>query len=149
MRNGCTDPRFLCWIFTFSVCANELQLHLLLRMNLAHNLLYFCCYLNILDLGTSWRWMVSFTPQLLNSVGKSPWYPLTRRPGGSHNRPELHGKFKILDTTRTRNPTPRSSSLLLAAKPTVLPRFYFNFIALNKIPTFIVGVSTEFFNFLM
>jgi hypothetical protein len=27
----------------------------------------------ILDLGTRWRWAVSFTPRLLYPQGKSPW----------------------------------------------------------------------------
>jgi len=34
------------------------------------------------DLGTRWRWVVSFTPQPLYPQGKSPWYPLDRRLGG-------------------------------------------------------------------
>jgi hypothetical protein len=36
----------------------------------------------ILDLGTRWRWVVSFTPQSLYPQGKSTWYPLDRRMGG-------------------------------------------------------------------
>jgi hypothetical protein len=35
----------------------------------------------ILDLGTRWRWVVSFTPLPLYPQGKSPWYPLDRRLG--------------------------------------------------------------------
>jgi hypothetical protein len=38
---------------------------------------------SIFDLGTSWRWLVSFTSRLLYPRGKSPWYPLDRRLGGS------------------------------------------------------------------
>jgi hypothetical protein len=34
------------------------------------------------DLGTRWRWVVSFTPRPLYPQGKSPWYPLDRRLGG-------------------------------------------------------------------
>jgi hypothetical protein len=33
-----------------------------------------------------WRWVVIFTPQSLHSQGKSPWYPLDRRLGGSQSR---------------------------------------------------------------
>jgi hypothetical protein len=33
----------------------------------------------ILDLGARWRWVVSFTPQLLSPLGKSPQYSLYRR----------------------------------------------------------------------
>jgi hypothetical protein len=32
----------------------------------------------ILDLGTKWRWVVSFTSRPLYLHGKSPWYPLDR-----------------------------------------------------------------------
>jgi hypothetical protein len=38
-----------------------------------------------LDLGTSWRWVVSFMPQLLYARGKSPRYPLDRRLGKPHS----------------------------------------------------------------
>jgi hypothetical protein len=31
----------------------------------------------ILDLGTSWRWVISFTPSLLYLSGKSPRYPFS------------------------------------------------------------------------
>jgi hypothetical protein len=39
----------------------------------------------ILDLGTRWRWMVSFTHRPLNPQGKIPWYPLDRRLGGTQS----------------------------------------------------------------
>jgi hypothetical protein len=42
--------------------------------------------LRIVDLGTRWSWVVSFTPRPLNPQGKSPWYPLNRRLGGPQNR---------------------------------------------------------------
>jgi hypothetical protein len=35
----------------------------------------------IFDLGTRWRWVVSFTPLPLYPQGKSPFYPLDRRLG--------------------------------------------------------------------
>jgi hypothetical protein len=37
---------------------------------------------NIFDLGSWWRWVVSFTPLLLYSLGKSPRYLFDRRLGG-------------------------------------------------------------------
>jgi hypothetical protein len=40
----------------------------------------------ILDLGTSRRWVVSFTPRPLYPQGKSPWYSLDRRLGGPQSR---------------------------------------------------------------
>jgi hypothetical protein len=36
----------------------------------------------ILDLGTRWRSVLSFTPRLFYPQGKIPWYPLDRRLGG-------------------------------------------------------------------
>jgi hypothetical protein len=41
-----------------------------------------CIAPRILDLGTRWRWVVSFTPRPLYSQGRSPGYPLDRRLGG-------------------------------------------------------------------
>jgi hypothetical protein len=41
---------------------------------------------HILDLGTSWRWVVSFTPRPLYTQGKSPRYPQDRRLGGPQSR---------------------------------------------------------------
>jgi hypothetical protein len=40
----------------------------------------------ILDLGTKWMWVVSFTPRPLYRQGKSPWYPLDKRMGGPQSR---------------------------------------------------------------
>jgi hypothetical protein len=46
----------------------------------------------ILDLGTRWRGVVSFTPRPLYLQGKSPWYPLSRRLGGPQGRSERSGR---------------------------------------------------------
>jgi hypothetical protein len=49
----------------------------------------------ILDLGTRWRWVVSFTPRLLYPQGKSPWQqPLDRRLGGPQSRSGRGGEEK-------------------------------------------------------
>jgi hypothetical protein len=40
----------------------------------------------IIDFGTRWRWVVSFTPRLLYPQEKIPWYPLDRRLCGSQSR---------------------------------------------------------------
>jgi hypothetical protein len=40
----------------------------------------------ILDLSTSWRWVVSFTPRPLYPRGNSPRYPLDRRLGKPQSR---------------------------------------------------------------
>jgi hypothetical protein len=48
----------------------------------------------ILDLGTRWRWAVSFTPRPLYPQGKSPWYPLDRRLGGTRSLSGCGGEEK-------------------------------------------------------
>jgi len=37
---------------------------------------------HFLDVGTRWRWVLSFTHQPLYTREKAPWYPLDRRLGG-------------------------------------------------------------------
>jgi hypothetical protein len=71
-----------------------------------------CVYIGpyFLDLGTSWKWLVSFTPRPLYTRGKSPRYPLDRRLGEPQNRSGRRREEKIFDPTGTRTPTPRSSS---------------------------------------
>jgi hypothetical protein len=46
----------------------------------------------IFDLGTRWRWVVSFTTRPLYPQGKRPWYPLDRRLGGSQSRSGCGGE---------------------------------------------------------
>jgi hypothetical protein len=48
----------------------------------------------ILDLGTRWRWVVSFTSRPLYHKGKNPWYPLDRRLGGPQSRSGRGGEEK-------------------------------------------------------
>jgi hypothetical protein len=50
--------------------------------------------LRILDLGTRWRWVVSFTPRPLYNQGKIPCYPLDRRLGGPQSRSGRGGEEK-------------------------------------------------------
>jgi hypothetical protein len=63
-----------------------------------------------LDLDTIWEREVSFTAMPLYLRRKSPWYACDRRLGGPHRRSGLYGKVKILNSTETRIPAPRSSS---------------------------------------
>jgi len=42
----------------------------------------------ILDLGTRWRCVVSFTYRPLYPQGKSPWHQLDRRLGAPHLKPK-------------------------------------------------------------
>jgi hypothetical protein len=78
-----------------------------------------CTDPRILNFGTVWRWVVSFTPRSLYTRGTSPPYPLDRRLVGTQNLP---GKGENPAHTRTRTPTPRSSSLLPVAIQTALTR---------------------------
>jgi hypothetical protein len=55
-----------------------------------------CIDPHFLDLGTSWRRMVSFTPRPLYPRGKSPRYPLDRRLGGPQSRSGDVEKRKFL-----------------------------------------------------
>jgi hypothetical protein len=48
----------------------------------------------ILDLVTSWMWVVSFTHRPLYPQRKSPQYPLYRRLSGSQNRSGRGGEEK-------------------------------------------------------
>jgi hypothetical protein len=47
-----------------------------------------------IDLGTRWRWVVSFTPRPFYPQGKSPWYVLDRRLCGPQNRSGCSGEEK-------------------------------------------------------
>jgi hypothetical protein len=48
----------------------------------------------ILDLGTRWMHVFSFTPRPLYLQGKNPWYPLDRRLGGPQSWSERGGEEK-------------------------------------------------------
>jgi hypothetical protein len=61
----------------------------------------------ILDLGTRWRCVVSFTSRPLYTQGKSPWYPFDRRMGGTESRSEHGGEEK-------------NSQLLLELEPSII-----------------------------
>jgi hypothetical protein len=49
---------------------------------------------SILDLGSRWRSVVSFTPRPLYPQGKSPWYPLDKKLGGPQSRSGGGGEEK-------------------------------------------------------
>jgi hypothetical protein len=49
----------------------------------------------ILDLGSRWRWMVSFVPWPRYPQGKGPWYPLDRRLGWPQSWPGHCGEENI------------------------------------------------------
>jgi hypothetical protein len=87
-----------------------------------------CIDEHLLDLSTSWRWMVNFTPLPFYSRRKGLRHPLDRRLGGPQSGSRRYGGVTILDPTKTRNPTPRSSRLVPVALPTELSLLYFLFV---------------------
>jgi hypothetical protein len=56
----------------------------------------------ILDHGTRWRWVISFTPRLLYPWGKRPRYPLDRRLGGPQSLSVRCGEEQNLAPAGTR-----------------------------------------------
>jgi hypothetical protein len=57
-----------------------------------------CIDPRFLDLGTSWSWVVSFTPRQFHLWGRSPWYPLGRM-GGPQRCFGRYGVGKSLAST--------------------------------------------------
>jgi hypothetical protein len=57
-----------------------------------------------IDLGTRWRWVVSYTPWPLYPQGKSPWYPFDRRLGGPQSRSGRSGEEKNYQPPPESNP---------------------------------------------
>jgi hypothetical protein len=77
---------------------------------------------HFLHLGTSWRWVVSFTPLPLYPRERAPRYPFYRRLGGLQSRSGRYGEVKIFYPTGTRTPAPpsrpaRSQSLYRLSYP--------------------------------
>jgi hypothetical protein len=64
----------------------------------------------ILDLSSSWRWVVSFTPRPLNPREKRPRYALDRRLGGPQSRSGRDVEEEFSAPPGKRTPEPRSSS---------------------------------------
>jgi hypothetical protein len=63
-----------------------------------------------LDLGSSWRWVVGFTPHPINPRKKGPWYILDKMLSAPQSRSGQHEEIQIVKPTETLTPTPRSSS---------------------------------------
>jgi hypothetical protein len=62
---------------------------------------------HILNFGTRWRWVASFTPRPLYSRGKSPWYPLNRRLGGPQSWAGCGGEETFSARAGNRTPVVR------------------------------------------
>jgi hypothetical protein len=69
-----------------------------------------CIDPRFLELGTSWSWVVSFTPRPLYHRGKRPRYALDRRLDETQSQSRRLEKVKILAATGTRIRTPWSFS---------------------------------------
>jgi hypothetical protein len=82
-----------------------------------------CIDRHYLDFGTSWRWVVSFTPQQLYPRRKSLRYPLDRRLDGLQSQ---SGRREEKILTGTRTSAPRSSSRQPVAILTALTRLLFS-----------------------
>jgi hypothetical protein len=100
--NWLPPETFLFWVHAdFSVCYKT-----------EHHAMKLCWRIGgvaprILDLGTRWKWVVSFAARPLYTRGKSPWYPLDRSLGGPQSRSGRGGEEK---NSHSRHSNPRSSS---------------------------------------
>jgi hypothetical protein len=72
-----------------------------------------CINPHFLDLGTSWRWVVSFMPWLPYPRGNRPRCPLHRRLGGPQSRSGSSGEKKNLAPCRDLNPCRPARALSL------------------------------------
>jgi hypothetical protein len=99
----------------------------------------------ILDLGTRWRWMVSFTPRPLYRQGESPLYPLDRSLDEPQSSSGCGGEEKNSQPRRESSPrTPIVQSVaqrytdwvIIVPKQTVL---YINFNFYNLLPVPVVA----------
>jgi hypothetical protein len=61
-----------------------------------------CADPRFLDLGTRWRWVISFTPLPRYPRGKSPRYTLDRGMGGPQSRYGCCGEKSCIAGNRTR-----------------------------------------------
>jgi hypothetical protein len=104
-----------------------------------------CMDPRILDLGTSFRSVVSLTPRPLYLRVESPRYPLDRRLGGPQSRSGHFRKEKIFDPTGTRPPTPRPSSPYPVAIPTTLSRLHISAYIICIYVGYIVVVRSDIF----
>jgi hypothetical protein len=86
-------------------CHREWTLHLFAESTMAKMLRCLCLFhyalwhkdsSTIIDIGPTWRWMLSFTPPPLHCRGNSPRYPLDRTLGGSHSWSGQCGEEKNL-----------------------------------------------------
>jgi hypothetical protein len=81
-----------------------------------------CTAPRILDLGTRWMWVVSFTPRPLCPQGKSPRYQLDRRLGGPQSRSGGGDEKNFQPPPRIEPYNPNRPARSLVAIPSELSR---------------------------
>jgi hypothetical protein len=64
---------------------------------------------SILDLGTRWMCVISFTPLPLYPQSKSPWYPLYSRLCGPQRRSGRGGEINVLHASEVYSPPPKGT----------------------------------------
>jgi hypothetical protein len=89
------------------------------------------------DIGTRWRWVVSFTSQPLYLRGNGPPYPLDRRPCGPRAGLDAMEKRKILSVPEV-EPRPSSPYCIAITTELVIPALCMVYILQkkNKTPVF-------------
>jgi hypothetical protein len=88
------------------------------------------------DLGSRWRWMVSFTTRPLYPQGKSPWYPLYRKLGGLQSR-SGRGEEENSQTQWA------LFSIMLLKRLAIFTRVYRGFLSIAYWPYITVSLSAE------
>jgi hypothetical protein len=133
----CTGGEWSCWVVSLSVDS----FHYLSTMLLRHmgQWRYSCNIL--LDLGTRWRWVVSFTPQLLYPRGKRPRYALDRRLGGPESWSGRYGERKTFPLFGFE---PWLSSLKPSAVPTELSQLWMNLQSKDYSDIFFLYMDPDF-----
>jgi hypothetical protein len=81
----------------------------------------------ILDLGTRWRRVVSFTPMPLYHRGKSPRYPLDRRLGAPQSQFRRCGGEKISCHCQQSNPGRQPVARRLSTELSLLQNYLFEY----------------------
>jgi hypothetical protein len=79
---------------------------------------------HILDLGTRWRWVVTFTSWPLYPQEKSSWYPLDRRLGGPQSQTWWGEKYSALTGIQAPNHPAHSPVLCHWALPAHVYIYY-------------------------
>jgi hypothetical protein len=100
----------------------------------------------LLDLGHTWRWVVSFMPRPLYPPGKSPEYPFDRRLGEPQSQSGGHGGEKILVPTGTRNEWRDEICTKNFTRRTYFPKHQFHNFGVHSLSMFFAWVCLQCFH---